>query len=116
MPVPPDCDETRFRQKKPPLLKRLLHRIFPPAPDFFSLLNDLCDLAVESTAKLVEFMAQADPAVGAEIRELEHAGDRLKERNMDVLNRAFVTVKSTDTCRTLPTGWLLRERTCMTPS
>lgn len=82
--------------KKPPLLKRLLHRIFPPAPDFFSLLNDQCDLAVESTAKLVEFMAHADPAVGAEIRKLEHAGDRLKERNMDVLNRAFATVVDRD--------------------
>lgn len=78
--------------KRTPLLKRLLHRVFPPSTDFFALLNDQCDLAVQSTAKLVEFMVSADPETGAAIRKLEHEGDKLKARNLDTLNRAFATV------------------------
>lgn len=76
---------------KESLVKRLLHRIFPVAPDFYSLLNDQCNLAVEATGKLVEFMQEADPEIAKAIRALEHAGDKLKARNLDVLNRSFAT-------------------------
>ncbi len=77
--------------EKPSLLKRLLHRIFPVAPDFHALLNDQCDLAVVATAKLKEFMQDGDPELAKAVRALEHEGDKLKARNLDVLNRSFAT-------------------------
>jgi uncharacterized protein Yka (UPF0111/DUF47 family) len=82
--------------EKPSILKRLLHRVFPVSPNFYALLNDQCDLAVEATGKLVEFMREGDPAVGAEIRRLEHEGDQLKARNLDALNRSFATAIDRD--------------------
>lgn len=70
---------------------RLLERVFPRAPDFHRLLDDQCDLAVETMTTFVEFMEQGAPEKGARVRELEHHGDDLKHRNMDTLNRSFAT-------------------------
>jgi len=73
------------------LFGRLLERVFPRAPDFHRLLDDQCDLAVEAMTTFVEFMKEGAADKGAKVRELEHRGDDLKRRNMDVLNRAFAT-------------------------
>ena len=38
------------------LLTRLVNRVFPRTPDFYSLLNEQCDLAVEALEVFVQFM------------------------------------------------------------
>ena len=73
------------------VVHRVLERVFPKAPDFFGLLAEQSHQVVHTTDLLTAFMAQADPAIGAEIRQDEHAADRIKVRNIHVLNEAFST-------------------------
>ena len=74
------------------VLTKVVGRVFPRMPDFFGLLNEQCDLAVEALEALVAFMESGGNTEDElRVRELEHDGDRLKARNMDVLNRAFST-------------------------
>lgn len=73
------------------LLGRVVNRVFPRTPDFFALLGDQCLLAVEAMDAFVAFMETGDPALAARVRELEHDADRIKDRNMDQLNKAFST-------------------------
>jgi uncharacterized protein Yka (UPF0111/DUF47 family) len=73
------------------VIGRVVGRVFPKMPDFFGLLNEQCELAVQASEALVEYMTTSDEAHALRVRELEHLGDELKDRNMDVLNRAFST-------------------------
>jgi len=70
---------------------RLVNRMFPRMPDFYGLLNDQCDLVVHAMDEFVAFMETGDTAKAKEVRRLEHEGDKLKARNIDVLNRSFST-------------------------
>lgn len=70
---------------------RLLNTMFPRMPDFHRLLNDQCSLVVCGMDAFVAFMETGDAAKAKEVRRLEHEGDKLKARNIDVLNRSFST-------------------------
>lgn len=70
---------------------RLLNAMFPRMPDFYGLLNDQCSLVVCAMDVFVAFMETGDAAKAKEVRRLEHEGDKLKVRNIDVLNRSFST-------------------------
>ncbi|MFT5175120.1 MAG: hypothetical protein ACI8W7_003309 [Gammaproteobacteria bacterium] len=70
---------------------RLLGAMFPRMPDFHGLLNDQCDLVVRAMDEFVAFMQTGDEVKAREVRRLEHEGDKLKVRNIDVLNRSFST-------------------------
>ena len=70
---------------------RLVDRVLPRTPDFFSLVDDQCDQAVRTLDELVHYMECRDGATGEQVRKMEKQGDELKRRNLDVLNRAFST-------------------------
>lgn len=70
---------------------KVISRVFPRMPDFFQLLNDQCDLAVQASQALVQFMQTGAETDAVRVRELEHEADAVKDRNMDVLNKAFST-------------------------
>ncbi len=72
-------------------LTRILNAMFPRMPDFDRLLNDQCILVVRAMDALVAHMETGDKAMAEQVRQLEHQGDRLKTRNIDVLNRSFST-------------------------
>ena len=76
---------------KDSLLNRLIDRVFPRMPDFYSLLNEQCDLAVEAMEVFVQFMEKGDKALAKQVRALEKRGDVLKARNTDILNKSFST-------------------------
>ncbi len=76
---------------KDSVLTRLVHRVFPRVPDFYSLLNDQCDLAVEAMEAFVQFMEKGDEELGRQVRALEKRGDELKARNTDILSKSFST-------------------------
>lgn len=65
--------------------------MFPRMPDFYGLLNEQCDLVAYAMGVFVEFMETGDEEIASEVRRLEHEGDKLKARNIDVLNRSFST-------------------------
>ncbi len=73
------------------VISRLFDRVFPRMPDFYGLINEQCDLAVEATSEFVEFMSSGNWDKAKRVRELEHQGDKLKARNIDVLHKAFST-------------------------
>jgi uncharacterized protein Yka (UPF0111/DUF47 family) len=70
---------------------RLIDRVFPRMPDFYSLINDQCDLAVKTMDMLVQYMETGDPSHAEKVRELEKQGDELKARNQEILDKAFAT-------------------------
>ncbi len=73
------------------VLGKVVGRVFPKMPDFFGLLNEQCEMAVQASEALVEYMTTGDESHAVRVRELEHTADEVKDRNMDVLNRAFST-------------------------
>ncbi len=73
------------------VVSRLIDRVFPRMPDFYGLINEQCNLAVEVMSEFVTFMSTGDWEKADRVRELEHRGDELKARNIDVLNKAFST-------------------------
>ena len=73
------------------ILHRVLDRIFPKAPDFFSLLADQAAQVTVTVNLLVDFMATNDDAIGQQIRKNEHAADSVKVGNLHALNEAFST-------------------------
>lgn len=75
----------------PSLLKRLVDRVFPKMPDFFSLLSEQSVMVGHTVNLLVLFMETHDAAVGEEVRKNEHEADKIKARNIHVLNEAFST-------------------------
>jgi uncharacterized protein Yka (UPF0111/DUF47 family) len=72
-------------------MTRFFGRLVPRMPDFFGLLNDQCGLAVQTMDVFVAFMSNADPALAQQVRDLEHRGDAIKQRNMHMLSTAFST-------------------------
>lgn len=75
----------------PSILARLLGRIFPKMPDFFTMLSSQCEQVAKTAGLLVEFMETADHEVGRQIRKDEHEADRVKISNLHTLNEAFST-------------------------
>jgi uncharacterized protein Yka (UPF0111/DUF47 family) len=73
------------------VLTRLVDRVFPRMPDFYSLLSEQCDLVVEAMEVFVQFMENGDRALAKQVRALEKRGDEIKARNTDILNKSFST-------------------------
>ena len=68
-----------------------------PAPaDFAVLLGDQTRVVVEALDHLVAYARTGDPAAAERVASTEKRGDRLRERNLDTLNRAFITVFDRD--------------------
>jgi hypothetical protein len=73
------------------LLARIFEHVFPKAPDFFTLLHEQSRQVVHTVGLLVHFMETGDDAVGEQIKQDEHAADKVKVRNIHTLNEAFST-------------------------
>jgi len=76
---------------KKSLMKRLIDRVFPSMPDFYGLINEQCDIAVESMEVFCLYLESGDKKLARKVRELEHAADSLKNRNIQILNASFST-------------------------
>jgi len=72
-------------------MARILSRIFPSMPNFYRLIDEQCDLAVQAIDVFVRYMEDGDPEKAMQVRELEKKCDELKARNNDILNKAFST-------------------------
>ncbi len=72
-------------------VSRIVDRVFPRMHDFYGSLNDQCELASRAMDVFVELMRTGDATAAQQVREMEKQGDVLKQRNLDVLNKAFAT-------------------------
>jgi uncharacterized protein Yka (UPF0111/DUF47 family) len=86
-----NSDRTTASGKRLSLLARLKAHVLPETPDFYRLLVEQCELVCQGTEQLVKFLRNADPEAGQEVRRLEHAGDRVKAANLEILHRSFAT-------------------------
>jgi len=75
----------------PSLTRRILHRVFPKVPNFFALLAEQSEHVAVSARLLAEYMGADNSAAAKKIVEAEYEGDRLKVRNLTLLNEAFST-------------------------
>jgi len=68
-------------------------RLTPQKREFFDLFNEAAENAREIARTLVELLEDWPASRGklADIRELEHEGDRLTHEVINLLNRTFVT-------------------------
>jgi hypothetical protein len=73
------------------LLARVFERFFPKMPNFFLLLAEQSHQVEHTVGLLVRFMESGDAAIGEQIRENEHAADKVKVANIHTLNEAFST-------------------------
>jgi uncharacterized protein len=77
--------------RTPPILARLMDRIFPSMPDFFGLLAEQSANICRAVDLLVTLMETGDGEAGMQIKAEEHAGDKIKARNLRILNESFAT-------------------------
>jgi hypothetical protein len=73
------------------LTRRILHRVFPKVPNFFALLAEQSAQVGHSASLLVDYMGSGTADVAKRIVDAEYEGDRLKVRNLTLLNEAFST-------------------------
>lgn len=65
---------------------------FRRRPDHFLLrLREQCDLGIEATQALVDYMTKPNKKNAQRVRQLEKAGDEVRRILIDELNRTFVT-------------------------
>ncbi len=79
----------RYQEKS--LLARVFERVFPKAPDFFHLLAQQSCQVEHTVGLLVSFMETGDAEIGIQIKQDEHAADKVKVANIHTLNEAFST-------------------------
>jgi uncharacterized protein len=70
---------------------KLMDRIFPVMPDFFRMMCEQCDVAVQATTAFLQFMETGSEETLDEVRRLEKEADDIKNRNIDALYKAFAT-------------------------
>lgn len=73
------------------IVRRVLERIFPSAPDFYSLLASQAQQVEHTVNLLVDFMESPEAAIAKQIKKDEHTADTLKVENIHTLNEAFST-------------------------
>ena len=73
------------------VLIRVAQQMWPSSPNFFELVNDQCDMAVEIMDGLIAYMESTDKDKGRHISKLEMEGEELKRRNLEILKTAFST-------------------------
>jgi len=57
------------------VVTRLVDRVFPRMPDFYGLINEQCDAAVEAMEVFVTFMEKGDEESALRVREMEKKGE-----------------------------------------
>lgn len=82
------------KEKRPQhssLLAWLKARLLPESADFYALLLEQCDVTSQATGCLEVLLREGDRTQADEVLRLEHEGDALKERNLEILHRSFAT-------------------------
>ena len=73
------------------LLARIFERVFPRTPDFYTLLHEQSKQVVHTVGLLVHYMESGEDEIGEQIKQDEHAADKVKVHNIHTLNEAFST-------------------------
>ena len=88
--------EPMARRRYGELIARVGRGMFPRTADFRALLGDQAEVAVEALQALTEYAATGEVDAAERVAAVEKRGDRLRERNLATLNRAFTTTYDRD--------------------
>ena len=72
-------------------LRRIWEQLVPPMTDFHGLLRQQCDLLQASVAALDAYLQDADAALASDVRDRVRAGHELRDQNLALLYRSFIT-------------------------
>ncbi len=75
---------------------RASRAMFPRTADFGLLLGEQAQVAVDALAALAGYATSGDADLAERVAAIEKAGDRLRERNIAILRRAFATTYDRD--------------------
>jgi uncharacterized protein Yka (UPF0111/DUF47 family) len=73
------------------ILATILNRVFPKAPDFYSMLTEQALKVAHTVDLLVEYMENSNSEITEALKQDVHEADLLKVRNLHELNDAFST-------------------------
>lgn len=73
------------------LLRRLWEQMVPPVTDFHGLLQEQCANLQSAVAALLDYLEEADPALVSVVRERVIEGHIMRDRNLTLLYRSFIT-------------------------
>jgi uncharacterized protein Yka (UPF0111/DUF47 family) len=90
------ADEGGLRGRVERLTGRLVRNVLPRTPDFGRLLAEQADVVVAVLVALTRHLEDGDAESAERVSALEKAGDRLRERNVQILSRAFSTTFDRD--------------------
>jgi uncharacterized protein Yka (UPF0111/DUF47 family) len=82
-------NQGKFQSKS--WLRRLWEQVVPSMIDFHALLQEQCINLQAAVAALDEYLQQGDPSLAPQVREQVREGHSLRDRNLTLLYRSFVT-------------------------
>ena len=71
--------------------RRLWRQVVPPMPDFHAMLEEQADNLRATVAALVDYLQACDSTLAPPVHTLVDEGHALRDRNLAVLHRTFVT-------------------------
>ena len=71
--------------------RRAWEQVVPPMTDFHTLLEDQCDNLQAAVVAMLNFLQHGDPAVAKAVRDWVREGHNLRDRNLTLLYRSFIT-------------------------
>ena len=80
-----------MKPAKQSIWRRLWQQLVPPMTDFHELLEEQCVNLEVSIAALGSYLQENDPALAKTVRERVREGHALRERNLALLYKSFVT-------------------------
>jgi uncharacterized protein Yka (UPF0111/DUF47 family) len=84
--------------------RRLWRQVVPPMPDFHAMLEAQADNLRATVAALVDYVQACDAALAPPVHSLVDKGHALRDRNLGVLHRSFVTPIDREDIYTLVTA------------
>lgn len=82
---------TRLSTRNEAWWLRLWQQLVPPMPDFHGLLEAQADNLKATVTALEAYMQSGEPLLAEPVQNLVEEGHRLRDRNLDLLYRSFVT-------------------------
>lgn len=73
------------------IFAKMTNRVFPRMPDFYGLIMDQCNLAVQVAQLLEEYIQTGTKSRADQIIKLEGEAEKMRDRNLEVLKAAFAT-------------------------
>ncbi len=72
-------------------LIHFLRQVIPQVPDFHGLVTEQCGALEETIRTLLSYLELSDDALATRINEQVRNGHELRQRNLDLLHRSFIT-------------------------